>query len=316
MKHRTSIATLLIALPFFPAMDHCSTAAPLPAVSPPSLSKLAQAMVVTRLLNGRLIDVSDRTGPKGPEAIARYSSDGGRSWSAPQTLFVLPKEKGNWGLHNLLIDHRGELHLFYTADANTAGKGLYQMRFDIYHVGSTNGRTSWKAPVLVRTGYHGSMLSVIQLKNGRIILPICYLTPRVWSNRGKGSDGFTDMGRFSSGVVYSDDGGGTWQQASIELKVASPYIGADGIIEPIALELKDGRVWLLLRTQLGRFFESFSQDGAVWTKPTPSSDSLVGFTAQPHSAKGRSHRDALEQLPAVLLRPGRTPRAACRNLRE
>jgi hypothetical protein len=226
---------------------------------------------MTRLLDGRLIAVLDRTGPKGPEAIARYSSDGGRSWSAPQTLFVLPKDKGNWGLHNLLTDHRGELHLFYTADAKTAGKGLYQMRFDIYHVGSTNGRKSWRAPVLVRQGYHGSMLSVIQLRSGRIVLPICYLTPRVWSNRGKGFDAFTDMGRFSSGVVYSDDAGDTWQQASVELKVPSPYIGADGIIEPIALELKDGRVWLLLRTQLGRFFESFSQNGAVWTNPTPTS---------------------------------------------
>jgi len=262
-------------------MDLCSTAAPKPAV-PPTLSKLAEAMVMTPLLDSRLIAVLDRAGPQGPEAIARYSSDGGRSWSAPQTLFVLPKDKGNWGLHNLLTDQRGELHLFYTADAKTAGKALYQMRFDIYHVGSTNGRKSWKTPVLVRKGYHGSMLSVIQLKSGRLILPVCYLTPRVWSNRGKGFDAFTDMGRFSSGVVYSDDGGDTWQQAAIELKVPSPYFGADGIIEPIALELNDGRVWLLLRTQLGRFFESFSQNGAVWTHPTPtpilSSDSPPSLT--------------------------------------
>jgi BNR repeat-like domain len=125
--------------------------------------------------------------------------------------------------------------------------------------------------VLVRQGYNGSMLSVIEMKSGRIILPICYLTPRTWSNRRQGFDAFTDMGRFSSGIMYSDDRGATWQQAAVEFKVPSPYIGADGMIEPIALELKDGRVWLFLRTQLGRFFESFSQDGATWTKPTPSS---------------------------------------------
>ena len=235
------------------------------------MTKLAEAMVMARLLDGRLIAVSGRAGPNGHEAIARYSSDGGRTWSEPETLVTLPKDMGNWGLHNVLADHRGELHLFYQTDAKTAGKGLYEMRFDIYHVGSANGRKSWKAPVLVRQGYNGSMLSVIELKSGRIVLPICYLTPRVWSNRGKGFDAFTDMGRFSSGVVYSDDSGDTWQQSDIEFKVPSPYIGADGIIEPIALELKDGRVWLLLRTQLGRFFESFSRDGAVWTKPTPTS---------------------------------------------
>jgi hypothetical protein len=134
----------------------------------------------------------------------------------------------------------------------------------------------------VRKGYNGSMLSVIQLKSGRIILPVSYLTPRVWSNRGKGFDAFTDMGRFSSGVYYSDDSGDSWKQSDIELKVPASQIGADGIIEPIALELKDGRVWLLLRTQLGRFFESFSQDGSVWTKPAPtailSSDSPPSLT--------------------------------------
>ena len=75
------------------------------------------------------------------------------------------------------------------------------------------------------------MLSVIQMKGGRILLPICYLTPRRWSKRGQGFDAFTDMGRFSSGIVYSDDGGATWQQAAAEFKVPSPYIGADGIIE-------------------------------------------------------------------------------------
>jgi hypothetical protein len=156
------------------------------------------------------------------------------------------------------------------------------MRFDIYHVGSENGRKTWKEPTLVRQGYNGSLLSVVELKNGRIILPICYLTPRVWSNRGKGPDAFTDMGRFSSGIMYSDDGGDTWRPSEIEFKVPSPYIGADGMIEPIALELKDGRVWLLIRTQLGRLFESFSQNGAVWTKPSPtpifSSDSPPSLT--------------------------------------
>ncbi|HZZ79579.1 MAG TPA: sialidase family protein [Gemmataceae bacterium] len=230
----------------------------------------------------RLIAVLGRTGPKGHEAIARYSSDGGHTWSEPETLTTLPQDMGNWGLHNVLADHDGELHLFYQTDAKTAGKGLYEMRFDIYHVGSADGRKSWKAPVLVRKGYNGSLLSVIELKSGRIILPICYLTPRVWNNRGQGFDAFTDMGRFSSGIVYSDDGGDTWQQSPIEFKVPSPYIGADGMIEPIALELKDGRVWLLLRTQLGRFFESFSKDGAAWTKPTPtgifSSDSPPSLT--------------------------------------
>jgi len=150
MKHRTSIGAVLIALSLFASVDNYSTAGPKQAVSPPSMSKLAEPMVMAPLLDGRLIAVFDHIGPNGHEAIARYSSDGGRTWSAPETLSTLPKDMGSWGLHNVLADHHGELHLFYQTDAKTAGKGLYEMRFDIYHVGSANGRKSWKAPVLVR----------------------------------------------------------------------------------------------------------------------------------------------------------------------
>jgi hypothetical protein len=241
------------------------------AVAAPSLSKMDGVMVFGALPDKRIIAVIDEGGPSDPKVVARYSTDGGRTWGAKEMLTSLPRDAGNWSLHNVLVDREGELHLFYQTDAKTAGKGLYDMRYDIYHVGSENGRTKWNEPVLIRKGYHGSMLSVIQLKSGRIVLPFTYLTKRVWSDRGEGFDAFTDMGRFSSGVLYSDDDGQTWKQSEIELKIPSSHIGSDGIIEPIALELNDGRVWLLLRTQLGRFFESFSPDGAVWSKPTPTS---------------------------------------------
>src|SRR5689334_10466071 len=231
------------------------------AIAAPTMTKLDGVMVFGALPDKRLIAVIDEGGPSDPKVVARYSTDGGRTWGAKEALTSLPRDAGNWSLHNVLVDHEGELHLFYQTDAKTAGKGLYEMRYDIYHVGSENGRKHWNEPVLIRKGYNGSMLSVIQLKSGRIVLPFTYLTKRVWSDRGKGFDAFTDMGRFSSGVFYSDDDGKSWNQSEIELKIPSPYIGADGIVEPIALELSDGRVWLLLRTQLGRFFQSFSPDG-------------------------------------------------------
>ncbi len=42
-----------------------------------------------------------------------------------------------------------------------------------------------------------------------------------------------------------------------------------GGVEPVILELKDGRVWMLIRTQNGRFYESFSKEGAIWSEPQP-----------------------------------------------
>ena len=265
MRLRNYAATLLFAIPLFAVLALHSTAKPRKTVSPPVLIRMPEYHVMTPLPDGRLVGVFDQGG----EAFARYSSDGGRTWLPPERLFAHPKGLGGFGLHNLVADKNGELHLIYTA--NTEGKTIYETHYDVYHFGSTNSRKTWKPPVMVAKGYYGSLLSVIVLRSGRIILPVCYLTPRVWSNRGTGFDAFTDMGRFESGVFYSDNGGENWKQADAQFKVPSPYIGADGIIEPIALELKDGRVWMLLRTQLGRFFQSFSQDGSVWTKPSPTS---------------------------------------------
>jgi hypothetical protein len=52
-------------------------------------------------------------------------------------------------------------------------------------------------------------------------------------------------------------------------------------VEPVLVQLADGRVWNLIRTQNGRFWESFSNDGAKWSEPRPtdiiSSDSPAGL---------------------------------------
>jgi hypothetical protein len=244
----------------------------LESASAPTLTKIPEYLVLAPLPDGRLMGIFDRASAGGAETAARYSTDEGRSWSDAVTLFGLPAGHGGWGLHRALVDRTGELHLFYTSDANTGTvTDLYQKRYDVWHAASENGRKGWRPPNLVREGYYGSMLSVIELRGGRIVLPVCYLTPRRWASRGAGFDAFAFMGRFSSSVLYSDDSGRTWRQSDIEFKTPTPTIGADGMIEPIALELQDGRVWLLIRTQLGRLFESFSPDGSAWSPPRPTS---------------------------------------------
>jgi hypothetical protein len=174
------------------------------------------------------------------------------------------------------------MHFFYALYYTVGeGKSLYDTHYDVWHVRSTNGRKNWKAPNPVWQGYAGSMLSVIQLRNGRILLPLSVLTRRSWGTPGEGFDAFTDVGRFSCKVTYSDDGGDHWQLSPMEFKTAVPYIGADGMLEPAVIQLKDGRVWILIRTQNGRFYESFSQDGAQWSHVQPtrilSSDSPGGL---------------------------------------
>jgi hypothetical protein len=107
------------------------------------------------------------------------------------------------------------------------------------------------------------------------------MTSRTWANRGEAFEKFTYMGTFDCTVLYSDDRGETWRLSPAPLKVTAPVLGTYGAIEPVVVERGDGRVWMLLRTQHGRFYESLSDDGAVWPKPRPtrifSSDSPAGL---------------------------------------
>lgn len=73
--------------------------------------------------------------------------------------------------------------------------------------------------------------------------------------------------------VYSDDGGTTWQRSPAKLTAPCEggYNGGNyGACEPTVLELQDGRVWMLIRTQAGYLYESFSTDGVNWSKARPS----------------------------------------------
>lgn len=229
-----------------------------------------------------------------------YSEDHGRTWSEPEFLFKLPREFGCWVGFQALLDHDGEVHLFMLNDANTGALwgslvhlGLFsdkdekpqfsgKPRLDVWHARTTNGRKTWQPPHKIWEGYGGDILSVLQMRNGRILMPFCYINrERSWYTPRDGLDDWTYMGQWDAVVLYSDDGGATWRQSN-PLKVFVPDITyACGAIEPAAIELKDGRVWMLIRSQMGRFYESFSSDGAMWSQPRPSalisSDSPAGL---------------------------------------
>jgi hypothetical protein len=222
-----------------------------------------------QLPDGRIIALS----PVGREADAkmqaRYSTDDGKTWSAPEDLFDWPKEASKFYTAEALLDHEGEIHIVMVCD-----KAMWYTR-------STNGRTRWESPKTILTVPPGNPLSFIQLRNGRLLLPFEFLTARSWDDRGGGFADFTYLGTFSASSVYSDDGGKTWQRSPDEITVETPDLNTWGASEPVVIQLKDGRVWMLIRTQRGRFYQSFSEDGAHWSPARPttlfSSDSPAGL---------------------------------------
>ena len=232
------------------------------------------------LADGRLLGLSILTTGRHQEMLGRYSSDEGTTWGAPQRLFALPEHVGGFGYFDAFTDRDGEVHIFYLNDGNT-GTVLPMSNddppvrpgrvLDIWQVMSSGKALQWGPARSIWTGRAGDILSVIQLRSGRILLPISYMTDRSWGHRGEGFRAYTYVGSFSASAIYSDDGGRTWRQSSDELVIPAPDLSAIGGAEPVVIELKDGRVWMLIRTQLGRFYESFSRDGGEhWTAPKPS----------------------------------------------
>jgi hypothetical protein len=236
--------------------------------------------------------------PDKQKVYARYSNDNGQTWSDSQAVVDLPPDAGGFGYHVVLVDRDGEVHVFALCDGNTGavrprpastGKPPYEplsrQRLDIWHVRSHDGRTKWSTPLQIWEGRAADLQSVIQLKNGRIVLPISYLVERSWSNRGEGLAAFTFSGQFDTTALYSDDGGDTWHVSPSVLRVPTPDLSSYGGVEPVVLQLVDGRVWMLIRTQLGRFYESFSDDGSEWSPLEPtsitSSDSPAGLARLP-----------------------------------
>ena len=277
-----------ISLGVSPALE----ATALAASGPTRLAQMDVRPRIVRLPDASHIGLFLRYQGDSQEVAAIYSTDNGSSWSEPRRLFPLPSEPGRWGGMQAIVDDQSELQVLVLNDAKTGVFGppeekekrrrpIAERRIDIWHIRSSEMHRRWSAPNKIWEGYTGSINSLIQMRSGRIVLPFAYLTERNWRNRGEGFDRFTFMGTSNTTAVYSDDRGASWRQAPAHLRVQTPNTDTYGAVEPVILQLKDGRVWMAIRNQLGRLYESFSADGKDWSEPRPtsiySSDSPVGL---------------------------------------
>ena len=224
---------------------------------------------------GRLVVFSTRPGRDGTELLQSASDDGIR-WSDP----ALIRAPADWGMGAPLVTRDGEVHFFITK-ARTEGARRF---IDVWHARSFEARRRWTEPQRIFAGYVGALMGAVELSSGRILVPFAYGDlDRGWSTPVEGFDAFTYRGQHTTTVFYSDDGGVTWQKSN-DLKVPTPDLHTYGAIEPVVVELQRGGVYMLIRTQLGRFYESSSSDGAAWSRPRPglpSSDSPAGLARLP-----------------------------------
>ena len=184
--------------------------------------------------------------------VGRISTDGGRTWGEQRTL------QENIGKQNVMSV---TLRRMPPGDDNSA-LGMYfliknsQTDLDVaLRVSEDDGKT-FGAPLIITTesGYHiMNNDRVTQLSTGRLICPVS-TTPDIFAKGG---------GHLICVCHYSDDGGKTWKQSMDT--VDQPGRGA---MEPEVVELADGKLLMIIRTQHGYIATSTSTDGGDhWSAP-------------------------------------------------
>lgn len=194
------------------------------------------------------------------DLLARRSTDGGRTWSAPRV--VIPREKGK-PIGNIvpIVERDGRLHLIYHLN--------YERAFVLH---STDDGLTWSQPRDItaafdafRPEYDWKVIASgpghgVQLRNGRLLVGVwlCQPNPDIPGGQHRPSVVAT---------VFSDDHGQTWQRGDIVARHNDVVVNPS---ENHPVELEDGRVLLDVRNESGphRRLFAYSPDGATrWTKP-------------------------------------------------
>jgi hypothetical protein len=208
--------------------------------------------------------------------VCATSDDGGKTWSGPRLVIDPPEQPGQVPARTLVgnfwTDPTGRLWLFFDLSL-----GFFDGRGGAWAITCDNpdaDKPTWSAP---RRIWHGATLNKpVVLKDGTWLMPIS-----LW---GRGmingttekhrptidksvvpadfKNGFRDLDEQRMAHWFaSNDQGKTWTRRG---GVAFPKFNFD---EHMAVELADGRLWMLARTNDG-LFESYSADQAkTWSPP-------------------------------------------------
>lgn len=190
---------------------------------------------------------------------ARYSADGGRTWSSKDRLLVRNEGRMNVMSVSLLRLQDGRIALFYLCK-NGITDNLPYMRI------SADEGESWGNPVrcIGSSGYYVvNNDRVVQLRSGRLIMPAAY-------HRTRSTDGTPRSEEHDPRALtiyfHSDDVGRTWHESNDCCSL--PIRSESGLQEPGVVELKRGRLYGWARTDTGYQWELRSRDrGDTWTQP-------------------------------------------------
>ena len=215
------------------------------------------------------------------DIAAVISRDNGQSWSEP--FIVLKNTQMNLMSVSLLRLQDGRIAMVYLEKSAIPGKpGYVDCRPKI--IFSTDETKSWSAPVDIADVPAAYFVvnndRMIQMKNGRLIIPAAQHLFRTGESTGPGV------------VVFfiSDDSGASWRM-NRHFIYPVPQMPGAGFMEPGVIELNNSVLQCFIRTAAGCQYKSFSYDqGETWTPAIPDADficpqSPLSMKRDPESGK-------------------------------
>lgn len=181
----------------------------------------------------------------------RTSHDEGATWSAatPVCPGVPPTEPA---AHYVVRTRAGVLVMLYLNMADwtfawddAVGEPKAGCRLELWSIRSADGGATWTDRQRVLDGYNANFFGFIETGSGRLVASVEHLV--------------TNPAHWVALSLFSDDAGKTWSRSNlIDLGGHGHH---DGATEPTLVERRDGRLLMLIRTGLDRFWQAFSEDG-------------------------------------------------------
>ncbi len=191
------------------------------------------------------------------------STDSGRTWNPAGQLLDSDGRNLVSGpvrsyIINLIRLRSGDIALKYEIEHPRWARGSSPMNVAYFTRSSDEGR-SWSSPVRITPlDAPTNTTWMIETRGGTLVVPNEYAYSQAADhNRAKMS---------ICTAFFSDDGGETWQESRDGLWVHENAGRVQGLCEvPVAVESRDGRLVMFMRTKYQRIAESISEDcGRTW----------------------------------------------------
>ncbi|MBN1346539.1 MAG: exo-alpha-sialidase [Phycisphaerae bacterium] len=213
--------------------------------------------------NGPFIQSDDGTLTVVAGNVLETSTDGGKTWTKASEVIVPGMKLDHVGhVGQPLRTDKGALVILYLdmgnyiwAWDNAKGEPKPECKLELWAIRSTDGGKTWTDKQRLLDGYNADFMGFIQTKQGWLVATMEHLVPA--------------LRRWVCCSFVSKDDGKTWKQSNlIDLGGHGHH---DGAVEPTVVELKDGRLMMLIRTSLDQFWKAYSDDGGqYWRTIMPS----------------------------------------------